>query len=82
LLTLYNHAAFLTAIANGSIVFTFDFIKISAPYFVSGKTFRAAVVSKLFFCNAQMAVPAAQPVVFYRQQPQNFMFAVFHDSLT
>jgi hypothetical protein len=66
LLTLYNHAAVLTAIADGFSVCRTDFIKISAPYFMDGKTFRTAVVSQLFFSNGKMAVAAAQLIALVR----------------
>jgi hypothetical protein len=63
LLTLYNHATFFTAIADGFAVCSTDFIKIFAPYLVDGKTFRTAVISQFFFSNGKVAVPTAQLIV-------------------
>jgi hypothetical protein len=81
LLTLYNHAAVLTAIANGSVVCCTDFFKISSFYLIDGKAFRAAIASKLFFSNGKMAMPAAQFIALDRHQPQDFVLAGFHNFL-
>jgi len=79
LLTLYNHAAAFTTIADGAAVFRTDFFKISTPCFMDGKTFRTAVASKLFFSNGKMAVPAAQLIAPGWHQPQDFVLAGFHN---
>jgi hypothetical protein len=69
LLTLYNHAAFFTAIADGSAVCCSNSFKVSSFDFIGCKAFRAAVIPKFFFSYAQMAVPAAESVVFDWHQP-------------
>lgn len=78
LLTVDNHPAEFTAIADSSAVRCNDFFKISSPYLMDFKTFRAAVASKLIFGNGKMTMPAAQLVALARYQREDFVFTGAH----
>ena len=69
ILTIDDHTAALTAIADGFAFHITYMVKISSAYIIHLETFRAAAVAQLIFGNDKMAVPTLQLVAFGRYQP-------------
>jgi hypothetical protein len=78
LLTLYNYAASLAAIADCRIPVRHECFKIPSAHLVDFKTFRAAVAVQFGLGNDKMAMPAPNFTARVRHHPQHLVFAVIH----